>query len=116
MFGVLAILAAFLVTKAENQIQVEIGIKTPDTNARLLKVQTVKIHQGKSAQVMEYEKTFSVDSPSIISEVRLINQNLNKDGVTAKIINGGPGNDIFTVRFISEKGQSIDYKVEIAGR
>lgn len=60
-------------------------------------------------------KTFTADGYSKITQVKILDKNTEGKGASAAIIAGGVGQTFVTIRFESQKGEGIDFVVELYG-
>lgn len=67
--------------------------------------------QGAYNQVINYSQVFNVTGNNVITFMRAHDRVSN--GGRAVLVNGGPGLNRATIRFISKRSTSIDFEVEI---
>lgn len=60
-------------------------------------------------------RTFEGDNRTILTAVKVIDQDNNGNGATASIINDGPGSTFVTIEFEGKWRQQINYRVELWG-
>lgn len=82
---------------------------------RLSLTETV-VKESKWMRKVIVEKTFPVPWPSTITQVEALDQKTNGNGAVASILQGGPGSSSVTIRFKSQRGHGINFRVEIYSR
>lgn len=82
---------------------------------RLSLTQTV-VKDSKWMRKVIVEKTFVVPWPSTITQVEALDQKTNGNGAVASILQGGPGSNSVTIRFKSQRGHGINFRVNLYAR
>lgn len=74
------------------------------------------IKNSKWLQVVTAEKTFRAPRYQIITQVSALDQKTNGKGAFASLIKGGPGHNNVTLKFKSQRGHGINFRVQIYAR
>ena len=64
-------------------------------------------------QIVKEEQNFNISRWERITQVLAVDMETNGKGATASLLDGGPGNSDATLRFKSQRGQSIKFVVGI---
>lgn len=74
------------------------------------------VKNSKWLQIVTVEKTFTAPKYQIITQVSALDQKTNGNGAHASLLKGGPGHNNVTLKFKSQRGHGINFKVQIYAR
>ncbi|MEW1552271.1 MBF2 family protein [Streptomyces tsukubensis] len=90
-----------------------VGFRLPGD--RLVVTEPV-VKDAVPGRIVLVEQTFSVPSPQRITLLEAVDQVCDGTGASVSILQGGPGSGSVTLRFKSERGQGINFVVQLYAR
>ncbi|XP_011700837.1 PREDICTED: probable salivary secreted peptide [Wasmannia auropunctata] len=96
-----------------NKQDLIIGNRVPN-DRESLKENVVKKASWNNVQIVE--KTYNVSANERITMVAMLDQNTNRKGAKASVLQGGPGWSNVTVKFKSQRSERIDFIVQLYSR
>lgn len=74
------------------------------------------VKNSQTLRVVTVEKTFNASRNSYITQIQALDQKTNGNGAYASLLKNGPGFNNVTLKFKSQRGHGINFKVLIYSR